>query len=329
VLGRPIAAALVAGLIIPASGGHAAAPNEHLGSIAIRLVQAQTGSTGDSRARSYIVDRLKPGTTIRRRVEISNNTRSTARIAVYPAAASLRHGRFAFAPGRSRNKLSSWTSVSRAVLRLRSGTKAVETVTINVPRRAPFGNRHAVVWAQVSAPAVTGGVRLVNRVGIRVYLTVGRGGSPRSNFAIGRLTAGRSPSGKPLVTATVRNTGGTMLDIRGNVTLTNGPGGLRAGAVPVTPVRELSPKGSRTVRVQLDDQLPDGPWQAHVRLESGSIKRAATATIMFPGNADHSSRLNPGVIALLILGLVIASFAFWFLRRERRLQSDPEPTVGY
>ena len=81
--------------------------------------------------RSYIVERVAPGTTVRRRIEITNTTSSTADIAIYPAAADLR-GTFRFASGHGRNELSSWTSASQLVLRLAPGTRAVETVTIVV-----------------------------------------------------------------------------------------------------------------------------------------------------------------------------------------------------
>ena len=49
---------------------------------------------------------------------------------------------------------------------------------IDVPVDASAGERYAVVWAEVSAPAsAAGGVTLVNRVGVRVYLSVAPGGA--------------------------------------------------------------------------------------------------------------------------------------------------------
>jgi hypothetical protein len=43
-------------------------------------------------ARTYIADRVSPGMTIRRQVEIINTTHARADVAVYAAAASLREG---------------------------------------------------------------------------------------------------------------------------------------------------------------------------------------------------------------------------------------------
>ena len=180
-----IALSLLVGITAPASSALAAA-SPHTGtagqgSIGIRLVYAPTESN-DPRTSSYIIDRLAPGTTVSRRVEIVNSTRSTRNVALYPAAASLRRGKFEFARNHRPNDLSRWTSVSRGALLLPAGTKAFETVTISVPKDASSGRSYAVLWAEVAAPAADG-VTLVNRVGIRIYLSVRAEGAPIASVA--------------------------------------------------------------------------------------------------------------------------------------------------
>ncbi len=279
--GGLIALSLLAGIIVPAGSALAAGP----GSIGIRLVDVSVDSRNPL-GRSYIVDRVAPGTSIRRRVEIVNTTGATADVALYPAAANLRRSKFGFAPGRSRNELSGWTSVSRGALRLPPGRKTVETVTVDVPLEASSGERYAVIWAEVSAPAPSGGgVTLVNRVGVRMYLAVGPGGAPPSNFVIRSLGAKRSASRERLVVARVHNSGQRTLEISGNLTLSKGPGGLSAGPVPVKLATALAPGESRLVNVRLDKQLPRGPWRAQMRLRSGSTQRVAVAS-------DHVSALG-------------------------------------
>jgi hypothetical protein len=332
VSGRLIALSLVAGIIFPASSAIAALPQQPTagsGSIGIRLVDVPAAAGDDPLARSYIVDRLAPGTSTRRTVEISNSTRSTADVAIYAAAASFRRGRFAFASGHSRNELSSWTSVSRGVLRLPPGTKAFDTLTIDVPREASSGERYAVIWAEVSAPApAAGGVTLVNRVGIRMYLSIGPGGAPSSNFVIGSLTAERSVAGEPLVVAKIHNSGQRTLDISGNLTLSKGPGGLRAGPFQVKLARALAPNDSASVTVRLDKRLPRGPWRAQMKLRSGLLQRVAVATITFPRHAGAAnpptarvdaagSRYLIRVVILLVL-LAVAVFALPLARRWAR-----------
>lgn len=318
-----IGVSALAGIILSASAALATSS----GSIGIRLVEVPGVSLTDPRARSYIVDRVAPGTSIDRRVEISNTTHSIVRVAVYPAAASLRQGRFAFASGHSRNELSRWTWLRRSVFRLAPGTKAFVPVTINVPKNASAGERYAVIWAEVSTrPPAAGGVTLVNRVGVRMYVSVGRGGAPPPRFAIGRLIAKRSATGRPLVVAKIRNSGGRTLDISGSLTLSKGPGGLRAGPFPVKLGTNLAPGHSEPATVRLDKRLPRGPWRASMRLRSGLIQRVAVARITFPRQAAAakppaakvaSARSDNLILLVIILVVLIAALALLHFRRNR------------
>jgi hypothetical protein len=301
-LGRLVVVSLFAGLVFPA-GALAG------GSIGIRLVGAPPNSGGNPLARVYVVDRVAPGSSIRRRVEISNSTSSTADVMVYAAAAGFRRGRFAFAPGRSRNELSRWTSVSRGAIRVPADGKAIDTVTIKVPKDASFGERYAVIWAEVSTPSsAAGGVRFVNRVGVRMYVSIGSGGLARANFAIGAVNARRSRTGRPLVIARVRNSGGHTLDISGTLTLSRGPGGLRGGPFPVKLRTALAPGKSERLTVRLGRRLPRGPWRATMRLRSGLVQRVAVATITFPRLASaakpSSARSAPPASHRLVLGIL-------------------------
>jgi hypothetical protein len=295
---RLIALVVSVGIIVPTSGAlvgtqHTAATGP--GGIGVRLV----GVTADARdplARSYVVEQLKPGESISRIIQVSNTTHSTANVIVYPAAAMLRDGNLAFAPGQSRNQLSDWTSVSRGVLLLPPGATRFETVTITVPKEASPGERYAVVWVAVpeqTPPAY--GIRLVNRVGIRMYISIGTGGVALRNFAIGPPTAKRTPDGTPIVVAHVRNSGQRTLDISGTLTLSDGPGGLRAGPFPVELGATLLPGISETATVPLDRQLPRGPWLAQIRLHTGQITRSAAATITFPRTLQgRTTTAKPG-----------------------------------
>lgn len=297
--------------------------------IGIRLADAPATAPGDSSGRSYIVDRVAPGSTIRRRVEIDNGTPATADIAVYAAAASLSRGAFSFAQSRVQNELSSWTSVDRKVLRLQPGQDALETVTIAVPNEASTGERYAVVWAEVSAPApAAGGVTLVNRVGVRMYLSIGSGGSAAPDFVIGPLHAERSATGGLLVTARVTDNGGRRLGIRGRLTLTHGPGGLRAGPFPVTLRPNLAPGASEPASVRLNRHLPLGPWRAQLTLTSGLIHREARATITFPtlaAAAKPSSSRHRLVAVGILLALLVAAGAGTAAVRHGRVTTAAPP----
>ena len=322
---RLVVVSLLVGIALPAGSALAASPQQprRSGGIEIRLLDLSADSAHDPLGRSYIVGRMAPGTTIRRRVQITNGTGSAADVGVYAAAATLHRGRFGFGGGHRRNELATWISVSQSALRMPAGGRTLETVTIDVPGEASSGERYAVIWAEVSAPAPAGGgVTLVTRVGVRVYLSIGPGGALPANFAIGALTAKRAASGDPLVAASVHNSGQRTLDVAGELTLSEGPGGLRAGPFPVKVGAALAPHSTRVVTVPLDKRLPRGPWHAQIKLRSGFLQRGATATLTFPRQAEPTQVAAGSrhlmLFAILLASIMAAAAALILLLRLRR-----------
>ena len=296
------------------------------GSIGIRLLDAPVADRIDPRARIYVVDHLAPGTTIHRRVQVSNTTTSPAHVTLYAAAATIARGSFLGAAGHMANELSNWTSVQPGSVDVTSGGTATALVTVTVPGNAAPGERYGVVWAEVrSAPNPAGGVVEVNRVGIRLYLSIGPGGAPAPAFTIDSLTAVRAPDGRPSVVASVHNTGGRALDMAGSLSLSAGPAGLNAGPFPASLGVTLAIGDTEPVTIALDPQLPPGPWNATITLRSGLIVHQAQATLTFPaagvsGAAVTTTKSDPRWMAPLIAlaGLLLAVVAWPALLRRRR-----------
>jgi hypothetical protein len=314
-VGAPVSVSTAAQVAIaPAARGHA----EPAGSIGVQLLDVPLGAYADPRARLYIIDHLHPGTTIHRRIEISNTTASNLRIVTYPAAAAVTQGAFVGAPAHTPNELSTWTSVLPGTFEVPSGGHAIVTVTIAVPRNAPPGEQYGVIWAETrSAAPAGGGITQVSRVGIRLYLSIGPGGAPASEFTIESLSGQRSPDGQPLVVASVHNTGGRALDMSGTLQLSSGPGGLNAGPFAANLGTTLAIGATESIIIMLDKQIPDGPWHALVSLRSGLLQRSAQATIGFPATGTPSSSyltylVIAGLVILLLVGTVAAH-----LRRRR------------
>ncbi len=299
------------------------------GSIGVRLVDAPVTGRDDPRARIYIVDHLNPGTTINRRIEVSNTTDSTASIVLYAAAASIDNGSFLGAAGHTANDLSTWTSVLPGEPDVPAGGKVIGNVTIAVPADAAPGEQYGVVWAEArSAPGEGGGVTQVSRVGIRLYVSVGPGGAPAANFTIDSLRAERSDAGEPTIVASVHNTGGRALDMNGTLDLRSGPGGLSAGPFAASLGTTLAVGATEPVRIALDKALPAGPWDARITLRSGLLENSANATITFPaaGSAaavpttSTKSGAPKTAIALAIVGALgaLGTLAAISVRRRRR-----------
>jgi hypothetical protein len=296
--------------------------------VSIRLADAPTDRADDPRARIYIVDHLHQGDQITRHVEVGNGTGGTVTMEVYAAGATVRDGQWKVADGRAQSELSSWTTVSPRTLVIPAGGKAQATVTVNVPDGAVDGERYAVVWAQ--PPASGGAVGVVNRVGVRMYVSVGEGPEPVTDFRIDNLVASRDADARPVVEAKVTNTGRRAIDLSGELELTDGPGSLRAGPFPVRLGTTLGPGESAPATVTLDPGLPDGPWKATVTVTSGEETRKARATITFPSDAGTSAKpvkaesiekqrriLLPLALALL-LAVVVALLLLAWRRRRRR-----------
>lgn len=318
----------VAGTPVRAAGGDRG--GSHLG---IRLMDAPVIRKRDPRARTYIVDHLPPGTIIKRRIQVTNISAKPQHIELYPAAASVQNQRFAFAPDRAANELTTWTSLDRPEVDLAPHRSAVVLATIRVPKSAWRGEQYGVLWAQASVkPDSTHNVGEINRVGIRMYLDIGLGGEPPSDFKIEKLTPVRDAAGRPQILAQVHNTGGRALDMSGKLTLSDGPGGLKAGPFPATLGVTLLPGDVAPVTVLLDPRLPAGPWKVRLALASGLVKRSVSATLTFPdagvGKSQDMGFRLPLLALLAVLMTAVPVIMVVLLRRRYRMRAQAGADAG-
>lgn len=92
----------------------------------------------------------------------------------------------------------------------------------------------------------------------------------------------RTEDGDARVVAEVRNTGERAIDLRGALSLSDGPDSLSAGPFRVTDGPTLAPGNRGNVVVMLSGRLPDRPWKFRLTLQSGTITRTATGSLTFP-----------------------------------------------
>lgn len=314
--------------LVAAAGPSAGAED---GRIGVRLLEAPVARKDDPRAQSYIVDHVSPGTTIERSFEVSNTTSRAQGLDIYAGPAAITDGAFIPADAGERGELTQWTTLSQRSVDLDPGATHELTATIRVPDDASPGERYGVIWASV-ASAGDGQVQVVNRVGIRVYLSVGPGGEPASDFEVVSLSPGRTDGGRPFVRATVRNTGGRAIDLQGTLRLVDGPGGLGAGPFEVE-TGTLAPGDREALPVLLDKSLPAGPWEARLVLRSGLLEKRATATFTFPDQGvgvavDAEEDVGgwgswPSLVGLALLALLLPLlFRLW---RRRDVRRGPAP----
>lgn len=255
----------------------------------LRLLDVPSDAAHDPRALCYIIDRVAPGAEIRRRVQIVNHTGTQQLVRLYPGAATIRDGSFIGEAAGADNELSSWTTLEARQLELPAGGSAEVLTTIMVPRVAPEAEHYAAVWAEMSSAghgAQAGSVTAINRVGIRLYISVGPGNGRPPDFAIDSLTAARDTLGNPKLSAFVTNTGGRALDISGKLTLDDGPGQLSAGPFEAGKASTLAPGEGQEVFFSLPPEITSGPWTATVELKSGLLERTGSASVSFPGEGS-------------------------------------------
>jgi hypothetical protein len=301
------------------------------GAIGIRLMEAPVAERNNPRAYRYIIDHVRPGARIVRRIEVANQSARPHRVDLSAGAATVERGRFIFDGGTQHNELTSWTSFDEQSLLMKPRERRPVTVTIRVPTMATGGEHYGVIWAAVTARPAHGGITAVNRVGVRMYLDVGPGGAPRSDFAIGTFTAARSADGVPSLAIQIRNTGGRAIDVGGTLELTGGPAGLRAGPVTTDATTTLRPGQSGTVVFTLPMTVPNGPWQAKVSLASGASHHTSRVEITFPdpAGASRTARQRGAhhvVVVAGAIGILLAAGLLIFIRRRRRSKSESPST---
>lgn len=321
--------AFVAGLVIASPAGAAE------GNVGIRLLEAPSARAEDPRARQYIVDHVAPGTELRRRFEITNSTANPQDMQLYAGSASLHDGAFVFGDGRTANELTGWAKVEPPSLLLAPGAAGTGTVTIAVPPGASGGERYGVVWAELPGATGPDGITLVNRVGIRIYLSVGAAAEPPTNFRLDTFTPSLGPDGRARITIAACNDGGRAVDLEGDVNLSEGPGGTSAGPFPSQGATTFAPGECGQIPVDLAAGLPRGPWKARVKLHSGAVVRESEAPVTFPAAGAGPAVAPPvkavpvvtgtgwgrlwlllAIVALLVIAAALAFF--WWRSRQQR-----------
>ena len=319
--------ALAAGILSPAASAVAstqllAAPQPQ--GFGVRLVDVPVSEADNPRALRYIIDYLPTGTIIHRRILIENQETRPARFTVYPDAADIAGGLFTGYAGETRNELTGWISVQHPAVTLAPGASAMDTITIKVPTGATRGEHYGVIWVQQTAQArsATGfGVTEVSRVGIRIYLAVGKGGAPPTIFAITSITARRSASGQPSIVAQVDNTGGRAVDLDGSARLAGGPGNSSAGPFPAQQIITLAPGQTGNMTFAPPKDLPTGSWRVTINLVSGITTCTATASIQI-GPIGAAQAGLPGMawigiaFSLFVLALVVIVGRYALQRRR-------------
>jgi hypothetical protein len=320
---RVLAATVAVAMSFHSHGLGVAGAGTPPGSVGIKLLDAPVERADDPRAKLYIVDHVAPGTTIQRRLQVNNSLDEPTTVDLYPGAVTLLEGRFHAEPKQVTTELTEWTTVDPTEVTIEPGESAIATVTIVVPPEASVGERYGAIWAELPPTTSKDGVTAVNRVGIRIYLDVGLGGEPPSDFTIGKLSSGLDPDGRQLVTAPITNTGGRAIDVSGELNLS-------ARVTQVGPFRSstvtLAPGQEGVLVVPIRPATTRGPWNARLDAASGTITESREDRIRLPKPkkkvgkpaGDASGDWVPTALVVGAVAAVPIGAGLWMFRARSR-----------
>ena len=172
-------------------------------------------------------------------------------------------------------------------VKLGPGGRKLFKATVSIPDNAVRGERYGVVWAEMAPRKDSEGVINIGRVGIRLYVSTGPGGTPSTHFDIGvadgpprsEQRAHRPGHGAQHRRASSRSPGVAHAVRRSRRALS------RSGLHPSGSTLGIG--DTQSVQVPLHPRLPGGPWRVKLTLTSGVTTRTAEATLSFPLDGDR------------------------------------------
>jgi hypothetical protein len=293
-------AVLAVGLVAPGEQARAAENGE----FSLRPVRPVDTP---ERERSYVVRELAAGTGFDDALEARNLSDRALDLVVEPVDAAVTDDG-SFAPGTTTTAEGGWLRVTPNRLRVPARGSVRVALRVDVPRHAAPGDHvAAVVVRKAKAPDGTG-VQVVNRVGVRVYLTVtapagGVAAAPRRAFELRALrwVADRN------FEADVANVGNLLVEPLGTLTIARGDFGT---TVDVPVLGTVRPSAVATLPVRTAGKLEPGRYEARLRLRlvQGGPEQEQRVTFDVPRPRARSEEPDDG-LPLLPLLLAVAALA--------------------
>ncbi len=256
------------------------------------------------RERAYVVRTVRPGEVFDDRLEALNLTNRPLDLSVEPVDATITADG-SFAPGATRSAEGGWVSVTPDRVRVPPRGRAPVGVRVQVPPDAEPGDHIAAVVVQhADPPRGEGNVTVVQRVGVRFYLTITNpdGSAGRRSFELRSLRWTGKPKARTFE-AEIANTGNLLVEPTGSMTVSRGD--LRTSAdLPV--LGTVPPGVSRNLRISLPGTLDEGTYQARVDLrlvQGGPAQERSITFVVGPGDTSY------WWVAAVVAGLLLVAVA--------------------
>jgi hypothetical protein len=292
-------AALAVGLLAAGEPARAAENGE----FSLRPVRA---ANTPERERSYVVRTVAPGTGFDDRLEARNLTDGPLDLVVEPVDAAVTPDG-SFAPGTTTTAEGGWLRVTPDRVRVPARGSVRVALRVDVPADAAPGDHIAAVVVRKADAPNGSGVQLVNRVGVRVYLTVTPPAAPGPKRAF-ELRALRW-TGDRNFEADVANVGDLLVEPLGTLTIARGD---FTTTVDVPVLGTVPPRAVTPLPVRTTGKLEPGTYEARLRLRlvQGGGEQEQRVTFTVPGTPareeeDDGLPLLPLLLAVGALALVV------------------------
>ncbi|HEX2040054.1 MAG TPA: hypothetical protein VHF47_10030 [Acidimicrobiales bacterium] len=258
------------------------------------------------RERSYVVRTVAPGIGFDDRLEARNLTDAPLDLVVEPVDAVVTADG-SFAPGTTTTAEGGWLRVTPERLRVPARGSVRVALRVDVPADAAPGDHIAAVVVRKAETPSGPGVHVVNRVGVRVYLTVTppAAPTPRRAFEFRALRW----TGERTFAADVANVGDLLVEPLGTLTIARGD---FATTVEVPVLGTVPPGAVTTLPVRSDGSLERGTYEARLRLQlvQGGEAQEQRVTFTVAGAAstdeeDDGLPWLPVLVAVAALALVV------------------------
>lgn len=292
-------AALAVGLLAPGDSARAAENGE------FSLRPVRPADTPD-RERSYVVRTVAPGASFDDRLEARNPTDSPLDLVVEPVDAAVTPDG-SFAPGTTTTAEGGWLRVTPDRLRVPARGSVRVALRVVVPADAAPGDHIAAVVVRKAEAPSGSGVQVVNRVGVRVYLTVTPPAAPAPRRAF--EFRGLRWTGNRTFEADVANVGDLLVEPLGTLTIARGDFDT---TVDVPVLGTVPPGQVLTLPVRANGALEPGTYEARLRLRlvQGGSEQEQRVTFTeagtpAPEEEDDTVPLLPLLLAVGALALVV------------------------
>lgn len=258
----------------------------------------------DPKTRSWFVYTLKPNGEVSSSVTIQNKGKEKAQLRIYPVdATSNKDGAFTLFSQGTKNDVGGWITLNTDQVEVEAGSKITVPFTLTIPPLATPGDHVGgiAIESKEDLNLSTSGVKLVQRLGVRFYITVE--GERVENLSIKNIKVTES-GGQTYLSYSLANTGNMNLSPKGS---------LKIGSVFGSSVLEMG---------NLGEVLAGKEIEGKYKVEGAKVLPFIVTLDLSYGKAGSVSKstfFDPTVPVLIFFPLLILVLAvLFFLFRKKK-----------